>query len=100
MRKSIYFRLCGLRHLISSIRFNFHYFSLKSAVKLPVMFYSPVKLREMKGKIVLDSPVRHSMVSIGLPGNELFHIILLISGIIKVGLSILKEHLAQTQASP
>lgn len=72
MRKSVFYRFCELRYLYSTLRFNYHYFGLKGVLIRPVVFYSPVKIRNMKGTIKLNSPMRHAMVSIGIPGNEMF----------------------------
>lgn len=73
MRTSLRYRLCELRYIYYTLRFNFHYLGWKGLLKRPVVFYSPVKLRDMKGQIVLNAPMRHALVSIGLPGNEMFH---------------------------
>lgn len=72
MRRSLYYKWCMLKNLPYTLRFNFHYFKPSIAFRLPVVFYSPVKLRSMKGKIVLSENIRFSIVSIGLPGNEMF----------------------------
>lgn len=72
MRKSLYYKWCMLKNLPYTLRFNFHYFKPCIAFHLPVVFYSPVKLRSMKGEITLPNNTHFSMVSIGLPGNEMF----------------------------
>lgn len=72
MKKSLYYKWCMAKNLLYTLRFNFHYFKPTVAFRLPVVFYSPVKLRSMKGKILLPENVKFSMVSIGLPGNEMF----------------------------
>lgn len=61
-----------LKNLPYTLRFNFHYFKPSIAFHLPIVFYSPVKLRSMKGKIILPENIRFSIISIGLPGNEMF----------------------------
>lgn len=72
MRKSLYYKWCMLKNLPYTLRFNFHYFKPSIAFHLPIVFYSPVKLRSMKGKIILPENIRFSIISIGLPGNEMF----------------------------
>lgn len=72
MRKSLYYKWCMLKNLPYTLRFNFHYFKPRIAFHLPVVFYSPVKLRSMKGKVILPKNIRFSIISIGLPGNEMF----------------------------
>lgn len=72
MRKSLFYRLCELLNIISTLRFNFHYFGWKGLLIRPIVFYSPVKLRDMKGRIQFKCPMYHAIVCIGLPGNEMF----------------------------
>lgn len=72
MRKSLYYRLCELRNIISTVRFNFHYFGIKGVIIRPIVFYTKARLRDMKGEIILNTPMRHSIVSLGIPGNEMF----------------------------
>lgn len=72
MKKSLYYKWCMLKNLLYTLRFNFHYFKPSIALHLPVVFYSPVKLRSMQGKILLSEKIKYSMISIGLPGNEMF----------------------------
>ena len=72
MRKSLYFRFCKYRHILSSLYFNVHYLGWKQGLKLPIIFMSPIKFRDMKGKILLKGDVRHGQIAIGIPGNEMF----------------------------
>ncbi len=72
MGRSLYYKWCMLKNLPYTLRFNFHYFKPNIAFHLPIVFYSPVKLRSMKGKIILPENIRFSIISIGLPGNEMF----------------------------
>jgi acetyltransferase-like isoleucine patch superfamily enzyme len=48
-----------------TLRFNFHYFPLKTALKLPVFVSHRTFLREMHGQVHLPSPVSTAMVKIG-----------------------------------
>lgn len=72
MRKSVFYRLCELKHLYSTLRFNYKYFGWRGVWIRPVVFFSPIMIRDMKGQIELKGPMRHAMISIGLPGNEMF----------------------------
>lgn len=72
MTKSQFYKFCILRHLLSSIRFNIHYFGWRKGWLLPVVFLSPIKLRDLRGKVIINGPLKYAMVSIGIPGNEMF----------------------------
>lgn len=48
-----------------TIYFNFRYLNLKVAIKLPIFLACNVRIREMKGKIKIDSPVNFAMIRIG-----------------------------------
>lgn len=48
-----------------TLRFNLHYFSLKTALKLPVFVSHRTFLRELHGKIVLPEKVETAMIKIG-----------------------------------
>jgi len=41
--------------LPKTLRFNFHYFPFKTAIKLPVLLTHRVRLKKMKGKVIIDS---------------------------------------------
>lgn len=69
---SHYYRLCKYRHILSSLYFNIHYFGWKDGLKLPVTFFSPIKLRDMKGRVVIKASIKSGLIAIGLPGNEMF----------------------------
>lgn len=62
----------AIRHLPKSIYFNFHYFPIKTAIKLPVLFLSSVKLVDTRGVVKLKGPVSTGMVIIGGRGNALY----------------------------
>lgn len=72
MTKSQFYKLCILRHIISTIYFNIHYLGWKKGWRLPIVFLSPIKLRELKGSILINHPIEYAMISIGIPGNEMF----------------------------
>ena len=48
-----------------TLRFNLHYFPLKTALKLPVFVSHRTFLRELHGKVVLPTDVQTAMVKIG-----------------------------------
>ncbi len=52
--------------LPKTLRFNFYYFPLKTALKLPVWLSPKVRLKNLKGEIILDTEsIRRGMISIG-----------------------------------
>lgn len=58
-----------LLHLHKSIYFNFHYFPISVAIKLPVLFLSRVRLVEMKGRVNIVGKIHPGMVLYGTHGN-------------------------------
>lgn len=54
-----------LLSLPKTLRFNLHYFPLKTALKLPVFVSHRTFLRELNGKIVLPEKVDTAMIKIG-----------------------------------
>ena len=54
-----------VRSLPKTLRFNFHYFPLKTALKLPVVVSHRTYLRELHGKVELPEKVERAMVKIG-----------------------------------
>lgn len=48
-----------------TLRFNFHYFPLKTALKLPVVVSHRTFLRELHGKVELPENVETAMIKIG-----------------------------------
>ena len=53
-----------LRYLPQTVYFNFHYLSLRQAMKLPILLYKP-KLIKCKGGIRIEGPVKFGMVRMG-----------------------------------
>lgn len=51
-----------------TLYFNFHYLPFKTAIKLPIFIYRRTGLFLMKGKIIIDSPVKNGMVKFGKHG--------------------------------
>ena len=48
-----------------TLRFNLHYFPLKTALKLPVIVSHRTYLRELHGKVMLPEKVERAMIKIG-----------------------------------
>ena len=57
---------------LNTVYFNFKYFPLRQALKLPVLVSRKVYLREVAGKIELACPVRHALVHIGFGDISIF----------------------------
>lgn len=58
--------------LPKTIYFNFHYLPVKSAIKLPIVFMSGIRLVSMKGKISFSTPIFTGMVKFGGGNNPLY----------------------------
>lgn len=54
-----------LLSLPKTLRFNLHYFPLKTALRLPVFVSHRTFLRELHGKIMLPEKVNTAMIKIG-----------------------------------
>ena len=54
-----------IRSIPKTLRFNFHYFPLGTALKLPVVVSHRTYLRELHGKVVLPEKVETAMIKIG-----------------------------------
>ena len=54
-----------LRSIPKTLRFNLHYFPLKTALKLPVIVSHRTYLRELHGKVTLPEKVETAMIKIG-----------------------------------
>lgn len=54
-----------IRSIPKTLRFNFHYFPLRKAVKLPVVVSHRTYLRELHGKVELPEKVNTAMIKIG-----------------------------------
>ena len=54
-----------LRLNIQTIRFNFHYFPFKQAIRFPVLISSNTRLLKINGTVVLDSPIYFGKVKFG-----------------------------------
>ena len=54
-----------VRSIPKTLRFNFHYFPLKTALRLPVVVSHRTYLRELHGKVELPEKVERAMIKIG-----------------------------------
>ena len=54
-----------IRSIPKTLRFNLHYFPLKTALKLPVVVSHRTYLRELHGKVELPENIETAMVKIG-----------------------------------
>ena len=54
-----------LRSIPKTLRFNFHYFPFKKALKLPVFVSHRTYLRELRGKVELPENLETAMIKIG-----------------------------------
>ena len=54
-----------IRSIPKTLRFNLHYFPLKTALKLPVVVSHRTYLRELHGKVELPEKVETAMIKIG-----------------------------------
>ncbi len=53
--------------ILKTVFFNFHYFPIATAIKLPIILYKNVRIKKTKGQIILDYlPIKTGMVQIGL----------------------------------
>lgn len=68
MAISSVFKLIKKINLLKTFYFNFHYFPLKVAIRIPVFIYWRSELYKMNGKIVIDSPVSTGMIKLGAHG--------------------------------
>lgn len=50
---------------VKTIYFNFKMFPLNQAIKLPVYFYGSVKFKNLKGKIIINAPLKKGMIGFG-----------------------------------
>lgn len=55
-------------NLWKTLFFNFHYFPFKIAIRFPIFIYWRSELYKMKGKVILDAPVKTGMVKLGPHG--------------------------------
>lgn len=52
--------------LPKTLLFNFHYFPIRNAIKLPVLLTHKVRLKKLKGRVILQAKeIRRGMISIG-----------------------------------
>lgn len=62
--------LCGLP---KTLLINFKYFTFKEAIKLPIFVSHKVKLKEISGKVIIDTEIRTGMIKFGFETIDIFH---------------------------
>lgn len=61
-----FFDICNLiRSIPKTLRFNFHYFPFKTAIKLPVIVSHRVVIRRLGGKVNISATPKMAMIKIG-----------------------------------
>ena len=50
---------------ISTLRFNFHYFQFKDAIRIPVFLFR-CKIISLKGEVILKQPIKTGMIKLGM----------------------------------
>jgi acetyltransferase-like isoleucine patch superfamily enzyme len=50
---------------LRTLYFNFRMFEFNTAIKLPVFFYGKIKFNSLKGKIIINAPIRRGMAKFG-----------------------------------
>ncbi|MCW3107254.1 MAG: hypothetical protein JWQ09_1760, partial [Segetibacter sp.] len=75
-------------HNLNTLRFNYHYFPLKVAIRVPVLISSNVVLSNLKGKVLLEEPSYYGKIKIGygdvgIFDKKLSRSIWQVSGIVK-----------------
>lgn len=59
------FKLFKSISLWKTFRFNFHYFSFRTACRLPVFIYKRTVLQTLKGAIIIDAPLKTGLFKFG-----------------------------------
>lgn len=59
-------------NILATIRFNFHYFPFRQAIKIPVVLYHNIKFVRLTGSLSINSPIHFKMVQIGTHGYDMF----------------------------
>lgn len=52
---------------IKTLYFNFKMFPFSIAIKVPVFFYGKIKFSVLKGKIIINAPIKTGMIGFGQP---------------------------------
>lgn len=54
--------------LISTVRFNFHYFKLAEAIRFPILVSRHINIIDLSGKIIVNCPIRRGVLKLGYHG--------------------------------
>jgi acetyltransferase-like isoleucine patch superfamily enzyme len=58
--------------LPKTLRFNFKYFNLRTALKFPVVISNNVRLKNINGKVKIDAPIGTGMIKLGFGDVGIF----------------------------
>lgn len=61
------------RNWFAIIYFNFKMLPFKQAIKLPFDFYGKVKFKSLKGKVIINTPIKRGCFQFGLAESEIFY---------------------------
>lgn len=64
--------LLAIRAIPKTIYFNFKYLEFKDAIKFPILISHRVVLSKMKGNVIIDAPLKFSMIKIGFTEHPFF----------------------------
>lgn len=51
--------------ILKTLRINFHYFPIKTAIRLPILLSRKVNIRCMRGQVILNCPVKTGIFRFG-----------------------------------
>lgn len=72
MMNRIHKILLILKAIPKTLVFNFKYFPVRDAIKLPIIVSHRVRLQKMNGSVEIDSPIKFNMIRIGFHENPIF----------------------------
>jgi len=58
--------------VIKTLRFNFHYLKFRDAIRLPVLVSRQVLINSLKGRVILEGPVKKASIRIGFRSVPVF----------------------------
>ena len=79
-------RLFLRANLIKTVYFNFKVLPFNDAIRFPIVLYGRIKLHQLRGKVIIDAPVKMNMIKIGYRWVDLWPLSYLPTQIYLVGL--------------
>lgn len=64
--------LLGIRSIPKTLLFNFRYFPIKDAIKIPIIVSHRVAIQKFGGKVIIDVPIETNMIHLGFHENPAF----------------------------